>query len=96
MVTLPAFAPVNVREHEPDARVHLAGLGITLPIPDCESVTVPVGDNPITVAVHVVDEPAGTEDGEQLTKVDEAILSDITETVPEPSFVTNTSPLPES
>lgn len=59
-------------------------------------VTVPVGEDPITVAVHVVNEPAETEEGEQLTEVDEASLSDITETVLSLQLVTNTSALPES
>jgi hypothetical protein len=57
MVTLPALAPVTVREHEPDTRVHVeAEEKVTVPVPDCVKDTVPVGENPVIVAVHVVDE----------------------------------------
>jgi hypothetical protein len=96
IVTLPVLPPVTFTEHEPDASVHLTGLGVMLPTPDFERVTVPVGDAPVTVAVHRVTEPEGTEETEQLTKVNEGDLSEITETVPEPSLVTKTSPFSES
>jgi hypothetical protein len=89
---------VTVIWHWPeDERVHVAGLGrVMLPVPNCANVTTPEGDTPLTVAVHVADEPPVTEDREQTTEVDEGAATDITETVPEPELVTNTSPLPKS
>ena len=93
IVTLPALAPVRVTEQAADTSVHLAGLGRTLPGPLCEKVTVPVGESPETRAVQIVEEPEETGEGEQLTNVVEAVLSDITDAVPDPSFVTKTSPL---
>jgi hypothetical protein len=80
----------------PGKSVHVAGFGrVILPVPDAVNVTVPVGDDPVTVAVHLAEEPTGTDDREQLTEVDEGALSDITDTVLGYA-TTNTSPLPES
>jgi hypothetical protein len=81
-VTLPAALPVTLTlQVAPERSVHVAGLRATLPVPDVVNVTVPVGDDPVTVVVHVAEEPAETEDREQLKDVDEGALSDITETV---------------
>jgi hypothetical protein len=88
---------LTVTEHVPDARVQLDELGKEMvPVPDCVSVTVPVGDNPTTVAVQMLDEPEGIEEGKQLTVVDDADLSEITLTLPLAALVTKVSPALES
>jgi hypothetical protein len=57
--------------HEPDESVHVAEGGkVTLPVPLCVNATVPVGDDPVTVTVHAVDEPTKKEEGEQTRDVD--------------------------
>lgn len=58
-------------EHAPEPRVHVAEEGENVPAPPLENVTVPVGvfATPAAAAVHVVEEPTATGDGEQLTVV---------------------------
>ena len=56
MVGLPAILSEYETEHDPDDRVHEVGLKAP-PEEDDEKLTVPVGLEPVTVAVHVVDEP---------------------------------------
>jgi hypothetical protein len=59
------------------------GLETKLPVPlEDENVTVPVGELPVTVAMHVVDEPVSTGEGEQETAVEEMATTVITK-VPE-------------
>jgi len=55
----------------PEASVHIAGtVTEVFAVPeDCESVTVPVGLYPVTVAVHVLDAPTTTVEGAQPTEV---------------------------
>ena len=44
--------------------------GVKLPVAlEEEKVTFPVGEEPVTVAVHVVDDPAATGEGKQETEV---------------------------
>jgi hypothetical protein len=70
MVRVPAVAPVMEIEHEPDVRVQLAGLGrVTVPLPDSVKVTVPVGDESVTVAVQVLVSPMSKDVGVQETVV---------------------------
>ena len=54
IVRLPTAVAVAVVEHEPDDRVHEVGLNER---PEPLHDTLPVGLEPVTVAVHVVDEP---------------------------------------
>jgi hypothetical protein len=57
-------------EHEPEESVQVAGLGkVTVPVPDCVKVTVPVGDEPVTVAVQVEVPPTANDVGVQETEV---------------------------
>lgn len=44
--------------------------GLRLPTPPLVHVMVPVGDAPVTVAVHFEAEPTVTGDGEQLTAIE--------------------------
>ena len=73
-------------EHAPEERLQEEGENVPFPLDN--QVTVPVGEEPVTVAVHVVDEPATTENEEQLTAVMVLTWSEITETIGGP-------PLPE-
>ena len=54
-------------EHAPEERLQEEGENVPAPLLD--HVTVPVGEEPVTVAMHVVDEPTITDDGEQLTEI---------------------------
>jgi hypothetical protein len=62
---LPAVVPVIVMEQLPFVRVQVIELNVTEPVPDWDQVTVPVGENPFTVALHLItfEEPATIEDG---------------------------------
>ena len=83
IVSLPAALPVTMMLQVPPESVHVAGDGMmTLPVPDCEKMTVPLGDRPVTVAVQEVVAPTLKEEGEQPTEVEEESLSDITQTLP--------------
>jgi len=54
----PTVTPVTMTRQEPDERMHVTGLKLTVPVPDvCEKVTGPVGDDPVIVAVQVVVPP---------------------------------------
>jgi len=69
-VTAPAVAPVAVTWHEPADRVHTPPeLKVTEPAPACVNVTVPVGAEPVTVAVQVEPAPTANEAGMQETEV---------------------------
>jgi hypothetical protein len=87
MATLPGDAPVTGMEQVipegPDSRAHKGGLGnVTLPVPDCVKVTVPVGDDPPeTVAVHDEVEPTANDAGLQVTDVEVWATVTVTETV---------------
>jgi hypothetical protein len=75
MVTLPlpTVEAVTVREQLPELNVQVAGEGnVTLPVPGvpCVNVTVPVGLEPVTVAVHELVEVVATLEGEQLTELE--------------------------
>jgi hypothetical protein len=67
MLTMPSDEPVTVTEHAPDESVHICEENVTLPLsPDCKvNVTVPVGEEPETLAVHVEVELTAIEEGEQ-------------------------------
>ncbi len=74
MTAVPVVEALKVTEQLPDAKVH--GLPVKVPVtPTCVKVTVPVGvmivpgEVSVTVAVHVVDWPVVTLEGEQLTAV---------------------------
>jgi hypothetical protein len=72
MVTLPALAPVTITLQKPTLSEHVEGRKVTLPVPFCVKVTVPMGNGrALTIAVHMVDEPMKKEDGEQVRDVDE-------------------------
>ena len=55
----------------PEAKVHMAGtVTEVFAVPEvCVSVTVPLGEYPVTVAVQVLDEPTTTVEGAQPTEV---------------------------
>ena len=63
--------PVKATEQLPDERVQVVGLNRTEPTPLWDQVTVPVGEEPVTFALHVmiVDEPATADFGVQETVV---------------------------
>jgi hypothetical protein len=76
-------------EHVPEDSVQREGENV--PAPLLAQVTVPVGDVPVTVAVHCADEPRATSDGAQVTEV--AVLpSEITLTVFDAALVMKSSP----
>lgn len=60
-----AEAGVYLTEHEPLESVQEALK--SLPTPLLDHVTVPVGEDPMTAALQLVDEPTTTEEGLQLT-----------------------------
>ena len=69
---LPTDEPVAVTEQLPDESVHDdEGEKITVPVPGvpCVKLTVPVGLEPVTVAVQMLPEPTATLDGLQFTVV---------------------------
>jgi hypothetical protein len=77
MIERPVENPVTVTEQLPPDREQEEAENVTLPEPLSDQLTVPVGLEPTTVAVHVLtepnvtfEEPAVTLDGEQLTEVD--------------------------
>lgn len=72
---------VNWTEHDPEEREH--GLGENVPDPPVCHETLPVGEKPVSVAMHVVDAPTTTVEGEQLTEVVVAALETVSEVVPE-------------
>ena len=69
IVGVPTAESVYVTEHDPEDRVHVL-LPVNDPVEsDVANVTVPVGDDPVTVAVHVVCVLAAKDVGLQDTKV---------------------------
>jgi hypothetical protein len=58
---------VYATEQMPDTKMQEDGEKV--PAPLVAHVTVPDGDLPVTVAMHIVGEPMGTDEGEQLTEV---------------------------
>jgi len=60
---------VYVTEHAPDERVHMEEMGENVPAPVLDQLTLPVGEEPDTVATHVVVELTATEGEEQATEV---------------------------
>ena len=74
MVTLPlpTDEPVAVTEQLPDTNVHDEDENVTAPVPGipCVKVTVPVGLEPVTVALQELVEPTATLEGTQLTAVE--------------------------
>lgn len=52
---------------DPEERVHLVPENV--PVPLLVHSTVPVGDSPVTVAVHLEAAPKTTGEGEQVTEV---------------------------
>jgi len=83
--------PVGVNETEHAPEVSVQDGEENSPAPLLDHVTVPVGDGPVTVAVHMTAEPAATWDGEQETEV-VVVPSDTTLTMFEMTLVTKTSP----
>ena len=73
-MTLPAVEPVAVTEQLPDVSVQGDPENVTLPEPLCDQLTVPVGLEPVTVAVQVLPEPTATLDG-QFTVVVVAVVT---------------------
>ena len=69
MLTEPAELIITCTEQLPELRVQDDGEKLTLPDPLFVNAMVPVGFEPVTVVVHVVDEPMVTELGRQLTDV---------------------------
>lgn len=95
-VTSPIEEPVTVTEHHPPDKVQEDAENVTLPEPLCVQLTVPAGPEPVTVAVHVLDEPTVTLDGLQFTAV---VVDDITVkradeiTAPDAGSLTTTRPV---
>ena len=58
-----AAVGVNVTEHDPEASVHVVDENV--PVGVLVQDTVPLGEVPLTVAVHVVGDPEATDEGEQ-------------------------------
>ena len=75
-------AGVYATEHAPEERVHEAECE-KLPEPLVDHDTVPVGEEPATVAVQVAGEPAASGDGEQETAVEEPAAFTVRLAVPE-------------
>ena len=65
----PAAVPVTVTEQVPELRVQDDAESVTLPEPLCVKTTVPVGLEPVTSMVHVVDIPTVTVDRVHDTEV---------------------------
>jgi hypothetical protein len=72
MVTVPGLVSVYVVEQLPDDRAQVEELKLPVVLLLVLQVTVPVGLEPDTVAVHVTDEPTETGLGEQTTDVEVA------------------------
>ena len=85
-VTLPAPEPVAVTLQLPPESGQVEAPNMTVPEPLCDQLTVPVGLEPVTVAVQVLNPPTATGDGEQVTAVNVGIL---------PTNVTFSEPVPE-
>ena len=68
-MTPPTVEPLAVTEQLPPDGVHDDAENVTLPEPLCDQLTVPVGLEPVTVAVHVLDEPNATLEGTQFTVI---------------------------
>lgn len=69
-------AGVNVTRHVPDDSVQVVELNCVVLPTEVENVIVPIGDEPVTVAVHVEAEPTFTGDGAHETDVDvESLLT---------------------
>ena len=72
-MTGPAPEPVTVTEHEPEESVHAPLEKVTVPAPPVlDQVIVPVGEVPVTVAVHGVLEPTANDVDVQDIETDEA------------------------
>ena len=56
-------------EHAPEERAQNDAENVTEPLPLWLHVMVPVGDEPVTVAVQAEGEPTATDDGTQMTEV---------------------------
>jgi hypothetical protein len=70
IVTAPAVAPVAVTEHESATRLHMPPeLNVTEPAPAWVNVTVPMGEEPVMVAVQVEPAPTANEAGRHETEV---------------------------
>lgn len=90
MLTDPVRPPVNVAEQLPADRVHEVVDGVTDPNPNCEKVTWPVGEVPVTVAVHETVAPTRTEAGEQVNDVPEVVwVTEMSNTPELPRFTTS-------
>ena len=68
-MTLPAEEPVTVTPQLEEDSVHCEAENDTLPEPLCVHETVPVGDRPVTEAVHEELELMANDDGVQDTPV---------------------------
>lgn len=82
----PVEFPVNTSEQAPADRVQVAVDGVTDPPKNDDSVqaTVPVGEEPATVAVHVVVAPMRIDEGEQTRVV--VVTTWVTDTPKEPEL----------
>jgi hypothetical protein len=63
-------------EHAPEERLQEEGENV--PAPLAHHVTIPVGEDPVTVAMHVVGDPTASCDEEQLIEVVVLTWSEIT------------------
>lgn len=89
MVRVPGLAPFTIKEHLPEERLQDAEPRETVPVPDWEKATVPVGTelpSLVTFTVQVEVEPMSIAEGVQETEVVVLVLAAVTvstEDVPE-------------